>query len=288
MDDYSQMAKAVCYLTENAADQPDLEVLARAAGLSPSHFQRKFVRWVGVSPKDFLQCLLLADARAALGNGVSVETAAWAAGMSGPGRLHDLCVSLTAATPGEIRRGGLGMDICYGYAPSPFGECLLGMTPRGICHLAFTGGDGRGASLERLRRAWPAAALHRDDGAALLQATGIFDPDVDSRGRPPLKLLVKGTPFQVRVWQALLQIPEGEVVSYGQLAAEIRRPGAARAVGSAVGANSIAYLIPCHRVIRGTGVTGTYRWGNARKKIMLALEAARRDRNGRPRTGPAV
>ena len=272
MDDYLQMARAVRRLVENAAGSPDLAGLAREAGLSPAHFQRKFTRWVGISPKRFQQCLALAEARLALAEGLKVEEAAWRAGLSGSGRLHDLCVLLEAATPGEIRRGGLGMPVRYGYAPTPFGECLLALSPRGICHLAFVDEGRREVALAALAGQWPAAELSRDDAAALGQVRRIFTPSPRRGGT--LKVLVKGTEFQVRVWRALLQIPEGTLVSYGSLARSLGNTGAARAVGTAVGANSLACLIPCHRVVRGTGATGGYRWGEWRKKALIAREMA--------------
>ena len=274
MNDYKKIARAITYLIEHAGQQPDLRQLAEQAGLSPSHFQRKFNAWTGVSPKSFLQHLTLEQARRMLNNGNPVEQVAWATGLSGSGRLHDLCVNLEAASPGEIRKRGEGLQIHYGYGMTPFGECLLADTPRGICHLAFVAGEGREAVFAELQQAWPRAAFihHPDKAGTLIQQVFRLPPAAD---RTPLRAYVKGTHFQLRVWRALLRIPEGRLISYGDLAMAIDSPRSARAVGSAVGANMLAYLIPCHRVIRSTGVIGDYRWGSPRKNMMLALEYAR-------------
>ncbi len=275
MNDYEKMACAINYLVEHALEQPDLQELAEQAGLSPGHFQRKFTAWTGVSPKAFLQNLTLEQAREMLVHGKQVEETAWATGLSGPGRLHDLCVKLEAATPGEISRGGLGLTIDYGFGPTPFGECLLANTPRGICYLAFVAGRETKALLEELHRLWPKATyLHQPDSTL-----GLIQQIFNLQSVPndtPLRAYVKGTQFQLQIWRALLKIPEGRLVSYGDIATRVKKPDASRAVGSAVGANQLAYLIPCHRVIRKTGVIGDYRWGSARKKLMLACEYTRK------------
>jgi len=272
MSDYERIAAVIRYLDAHYAEQPDLARIAAGAGLSPSHFHRLFSAWAGVTPKDFLQCLTLAHARAALRRGESVLAAAMQAGLSGPGRLHDLCVTLEAASPGELKHGGAGQEIAWGTADTPFGACLVASTRRGVCHLAFPDGDAEGA-LARLRADWPAASLRRDDAAAAALAERVFAPAPGAAARTPLRALVRGTAFQVRVWRALLQVPAGGVVSYGRLASALGQPGAARAVGSAVAQNRLAYLVPCHRVIRETGVTGGYRWGETRKRAMLARES---------------
>ncbi|MEQ1860066.1 MAG: methylated-DNA--[protein]-cysteine S-methyltransferase [Chthoniobacteraceae bacterium] len=269
MNDYERVARLIRYLDEHQSEQPDLAVLAAQAGLSRFHLHRLFSRWAGITPKDFLQCLTLEHARALLRGGRSVLDAAIGSGLSGPGRLHDLAVALEAATPGEIKSGGAGWTIRVGYAQSPFGLCLIGETPRGVCHLSFH--DGADRDLSELHREWPAAQVARDDREAARIASRIFTP----ASRPStVRAFVRGTEFQVRVWRALLRVPSGGVTSYGQLASAMGQPTAARAVGSAVGANAISFLIPCHRVIRETGISGNYRWGPLRKRAMLAWETA--------------
>jgi AraC family transcriptional regulator of adaptative response/methylated-DNA-[protein]-cysteine methyltransferase len=291
MNDYERIATLIRYIDLHRAEQPSLEVLAAEAGLSSFHFHRLFSAWAGVTPKDFLQCLSLAHARALLRDGETVLDAAYAAGLSGPGRLHDLSVSLDAATPGEIKSGGEGWTLSAGFAQTPFGECLIAMAPRGVCHLSFLEeGMGHDEALQALREEWPRADLHRDDAAArdmaammfVAPAAGVREIPVRSTqgrvnqpGAPTLRVLVRGSAFQVRVWRALLAIPSGALVSYGGLARALGSPSAARAVGSAVAKNAIAYLIPCHRVIRETGVVGEYRWGHERKRAMLAWEGSR-------------
>lgn len=273
MNDYERIARVIRYLGEHQAEQPDLAALAAYAGLSPFHFHRLFSAWAGITPKDFLQCLTLARAKSVLRNGEGVLDAAVAAGLSGPGRLHDLCVGLEAASPGEIKSGGAGWTITAGFAASPFGRYLAGEGPRGICHLAFIEPGTEAAALEALRAEWPGARLRHDDAAAADLAARIFERAAPAGSRPVLRACVRGTAFQVRVWRALLHIPPGALVSYGRLAAALGAPKAARAVGTAVGRNPLAYLIPCHRVIRETGAFGDYRWGVARKRALLAWES---------------
>ncbi|OFZ99577.1 MAG: hypothetical protein A3H35_03180 [Betaproteobacteria bacterium RIFCSPLOWO2_02_FULL_62_17] len=277
MNDYERIARVIRFIDAHRAEQPSLEILATQAGLSPFHFHRLFSAWAGVTPKDFLQCLTLAHARALLRDGESVLGAAYAAGLSGPGRLHDLAVGLEAATPGEIKSGGDGWILSTGFADTPFGVCLIAVSPRGICHASFVQeGQEAEAAQQALREHWPRARLHRDDNAARDLAARMFMPHSANARAPSLRVLVRGSTFQVRVWRALLRIPAGALVSYGGLAASLGTPAAARAVGSAVAKNNIAFLIPCHRVIRETGVVGEYRWGHERKRAMLAWEGARR------------
>ncbi len=271
--DYARIERAILDLDSGFRRQPRLDEMARKAGLSPWHFQRLFTRWAGISPKRFLQFLTAQRAGRLLREPGSVLDAAYGAGLSGPGRLHDLTVSVCAATPGEIRSGGEGLTVLYGAHPSPFGDCLVAVTPRGICGLSFPGADERGA-LDELRRQWPRAAFREDARATRRVAERIFDP-LRGRELPPLTVFVRGTNFQLKVWEALVRIPPGRVVSYGALAARLGAPDAARAVGSAVARNPVAFLVPCHRVIRSTGAFGEYRWGAARKKAILAWEAAR-------------
>ncbi|HLP78918.1 MAG TPA: methylated-DNA--[protein]-cysteine S-methyltransferase [Candidatus Paceibacterota bacterium] len=273
MNHYERIAEVIRYLDEHHAEQPDLAFLAARNGLSPFHFHRLFSTWAGVTPKDFLQCLTLTRVKEALRRGQSVLDASLNAGLSGPGRLHDLCVSVEAASPGEMKSGGNGWTISAGFASSPFGTCLIAESPRGICHLAFIGtGEEQSAWLE-LRQSWPKAKLSRAPRTARRLSRMIFNEPQTGHKPVPLKAFVRGTPFQLRVWRALIQIPPGQLVTYGRLAGMIGSPTAARAVGSAVGANPLAFLIPCHRVIRETGIVGEYRWGRIRKRAMIAREA---------------
>jgi AraC family transcriptional regulator of adaptative response/methylated-DNA-[protein]-cysteine methyltransferase len=275
MNDYERIARVIRHLDEHHAEQPDLATLAKRAGLSPFHFHRLFSAWAGVTPKDFLQCLTLARVKQSLKSGKSILDSALDAGLSGPGRAHDLCVNLEAASPGEMKSGGAGWTLIAGFADTPFGKCLIAESPRGICHLAFIEPEEKDAAWNELHENWPNARLRRNDSAAAKIVAQIF-PRTPRRSRAALRAFVQGTPFQVRVWRALVEIPPGQLTSYGRLAASLRIPNAARAVGSAVGANSISYLIPCHRVIRETGVIGEYRWGKFRKRALLAWENAAR------------
>jgi AraC family transcriptional regulator of adaptative response/methylated-DNA-[protein]-cysteine methyltransferase len=278
MNDYERIATAIRHLDEHRGEQPDLASLAAVVGLSPSHFHRMFSKWAGATPKDFLQCLTLRHAKELLKRGESVLDASLETGLSGPGRLHDLCVTLEAATPGEIKSRGEGLAIRAGVARSPFGNCLLGETARGICHLSFFDDPERDEAADELRRDWPLADISWDDAFAEALAERIFHP---GNTAPSWKLHVKGTPFQLRVWRALLEIRPGTLASYGKIAALARNPNASRATGSAVGSNAISFLIPCHRVIRETGVSGHYRWGAVRKRAILAWESSRADSDTR-------
>jgi AraC family transcriptional regulator of adaptative response/methylated-DNA-[protein]-cysteine methyltransferase len=271
MNDYERIAAAIRFLDEHRADQPDLATISAHIGLSPSRFHRMFSQWAGATPKDFLQCLTLGHARELLRAGESVLTASLDAGLSGPGRLHDLCMTLEAATPGEIKSRGDGMVIRAGIAESPFGHCLIAETPRGICHLAFFDDGGREHAFSEMQADWPLAKVVSDDRNAARIADGIF---AAAPPASPWKLFVKGTPFQLRVWRALLRVPSGALTSYGALSAAAGNPNASRATGSAVGANPVSFLIPCHRVIRETGICGHYRWGAVRKRAILAWESS--------------
>ena len=272
MNDFDRIARVIRYLDENHARQPALKELAALVGLSESHFHRLFQRWAGVTPKDFLQSLTIEHARCRLRESASVLDAALDSGLSGPGRLHDLLVTIEAASPGELKNGGSGMSIEWGMAESPFGFCSLGWNTRGICHLGFHDVAEDFTEPAGLRENWPNARLERSDFAARRQAKIIFNADASSALR--LKTLVRGTPFQLQVWRALLRIPEGHVTSYRAMAEAVGRPQAARAVGTACGSNPVAYLIPCHRVIRETGVVQGYRWGTIRKRALLARESS--------------
>ncbi len=273
MNDYDRIARVIRFLDEYHLEQPTLEQLAKQAGLSQFHFHRLFSRWAGVTPKGFLQCLTLSRAKQALGVGESVLNAAFDAGLSGPGRLHDLCVNLEAASPGEVKTGGEGWTIRAGFAESPFGTCLVGESPRGTCHLSFVESKNRQTEAVAIEKDWPLARIDWD-----IDATGVVDSifakPTDANNKSPLRVFVRGTEFQVRVWRALLQIPRGSLTSYGSIAESLGDRAAARAVGSAVGQNRMAYLIPCHRVIRQTGILGDYRWGKTRKKAIVAWESS--------------
>lgn len=272
--DYERVARAIAYLQHHARAQPDLAAVARHVHLSEFHFQRLFLRWAGVSPKRFLQHLTLEDAKARIARRNSLTEAFASSGLSGPGRLHDLFVTLEAMTPGEYRAGGAGLDIAFGFYASPFGWALIAFTARGICTLRFVERADERDAAELLREQWAQACLTLDPIRADELGQRIFGP-LSARAGKPLALLVKGTNIQLQVWRALLEIPAGALASYGDVAARIGRPGSARAVGTAVGANPIAYLIPCHRVIRASGHLGGYRWGTARKAAILGWEAAR-------------
>jgi len=274
MNEYDRIARVIRYLDERHARQPGLDELAGIAGLSRSSFDRVFLAWAGITPEDFLQCLTLEYAKALLRRGQDVLAAVRDAGLPGPRRLHDLSGGLEAVSPGDLKRGGAGLTIRIGVAATPFGDALIAETERGVCHLAFMDDRGLGAAVEDVRAAWPEARLTRSDAAATSLASRIFQRSTREGQRPGLRAVVKGTPFQVRVWRALVRVPPGCLVSYGQLAAALGRPSAARSVGRAVGQNPLAYLIPCHRVIRQTGVLGDYRWGRIRKRAMVAWEAS--------------
>ncbi len=274
MNDYQRIAQAINYLDQHRAEQPDLTTVAAAVGLRVGHFHRLFRAWAGATPKDFLQCLTLSHAKELLRQGEDVLAASLGAGLSGPGRLHDLCVSLEAATPGEIKARGAGLQIRTGIAESPFGMCLIGETARGICHLSFFDGDGREAAMAELHTDWPLARLVYEDEFAIQLAARIFTPAAKN---DRLQLYVKGTAFQLRVWRTLLKIQPGTLVSYGAVATASGNPNASRAVGTAVGHNAISFLIPCHRVIRETGISGSYRWGGVRKRAILAWENGQHD-----------
>lgn len=271
---YAVVAQAIRYLREHAQQQPTLAELAQAVHLSEFHLQRVFAAWAGISPKRFLQYLTKEYARQALQEAQDVLSVSHASGLSGAGRLHDLMVSCEAMTPGEIKSGGAGVTLGWGCASTPFGEALAGWTGRGLCSLAFLDGD-EAARFAELAAAWPAAQLQRDDAQAQHLMGQVF-PGTPQPGR--LHLLLRGTNFQLKVWEALLRLPPGRRVSYSQLAAMAGVPRAQRAVGSALAANQIAWLIPCHRVIRESGDSGHYRWGDERKAALLAWEAAQRQR----------
>jgi AraC family transcriptional regulator, regulatory protein of adaptative response / methylated-DNA-[protein]-cysteine methyltransferase len=276
MRDYERIKAIIEFLDESRQEQPGLEELSAAAGLSPFHLHRLFSDWAGITPKAFLKCLTLNHAKELLRAGESVLSTSLEAGLSGPGRLHDLCVSLESASPGEIKAGGNGWTIKAGVSESPFGLCLIAGSPRGICHLSFVPTEDRTPATELLREDWPAATLRWDNSFACELAARLFVKPTENGSNARLKAYVRGTDFQVRVWRALLTLPPESLTSYGRIGKAIGSPDASRAVGTAVGRNPLAVLIPCHRVIRETGVIGDYRWGMERKKAILAWENAER------------
>ena len=266
---HDAVARAIALLVERRDDPPDLATLAAEAGLHPHHFQRVFSRWVGISPKRFAQYLRLDHARRLLSAPTSLLDAALDTGLSGPSRLHDLFVTCEAMTPGDWKARGAGLVIRWGVHSSPFGRCIVGITDRGVCWFSFVTGD-EAAAVAEFAGEWPGAELVRDqDGTAAVVAR-MFAPIAEG---PPLPVLLRGTNCQVKVWEALLSIPPGRVASYGDVAATIGRPSASRAVGGAVGSNPVSVLIPCHRVIRASGIIHNYRWGAAKKQALLAWEA---------------
>lgn len=275
---YDTVAEAIRFVRNHARQQPSLDEIARHVGLSPQHLQRVFSQWAGISPKRFLQFLTKEHAKTLLRQSRDVLSVAVEAGLSGPGRLHDLMVSCEALTPGQVGVLGEGLLIRFGLAPTPLGAIIAGITPRGVCHLRF-GADEREAVAE-LRAEWPKAAFARDDAVVADLAQRLFGP-LSQPGS--LSVLLRGTNFQIKVWEALLRVPPGHVLSYGDLAELAGVPKAQRSVGTALAQNSIAVLVPCHRVIRETGEIGQYRWGAERKAALIAWEAlaAEAGRQGR-------
>lgn len=271
ISDYARVERAIRFLDAHRASQPTLADVARQVGLSESHFQRLFTRWAGISPKRFIQHQTAEVLKSLLRSAKSVLEASYEAGLSGPSRAHDLILNAEAVTPGDVARGGDGLSIAFGFHGTPFGECLIATTTHGICHLAFTGPVSRTAALARLKHDWPRATFVPEQRATGLAVARAF-PGPGIRAGPGLAVHVKGTNFQLKVWRALLAVPDGGVTTYGALAAAIVEPGASRAVGNAVGRNPISWLIPCHRVLRSTGALGGYAWGPDRKRVMLALE----------------
>ena len=267
---YDLMAAALRHLEENAGNQPSLDEVAAAIGLSPAHFQRVFSQWVGVSPKKYLQYLTLDHARHLLSERFTVLDATFESGLSSPGRLHDLFVRWEAMTPGDYARRGKGLEIRFGWFPTPFGEVLAMGTDRGLCGLAFAAELGRDHAWADMTGRWP--------DANFTDAPDAIRPWVDAAfGGGEIALAPIGAPFQIKVWEALMAIPSGHVTTYSEIARVIGNPRAVRAVGSAVGRNPISWLIPCHRAMRRDGGLGGYHWGLPIKRAMMAYEAAQRD-----------
>jgi AraC family transcriptional regulator, regulatory protein of adaptative response / methylated-DNA-[protein]-cysteine methyltransferase len=269
---FKRIAKAIEYLARNFKAQPGLDEVAQQVHLSPFHFQRLFSEWAGVSPKKFLQFLTVDYAKNILKEkGATLFDAAFETGLSGTGRLHDLFIKIEGMTPGEYRNGGAALSINYSFAESPFGNILVASTPKGICHMAFA--DDEAQALQELQRQFPRASYKQM--VDLIQQNALYIFTHDWARLSQVKLHLKGTAFQLKVWETLLKIPEGSLATYKTIAEKINNPNALRAVGSAIGQNPIAYIIPCHRVIQSAGTFGNYHWGATRKTAMIGWEAAR-------------
>ena len=270
MTDYERIKKAIEFIQSNFQQQPDLDAVAKEVYLSPFHFQRLFKDWAGVSPKKFLQYISLQHAKKLLQHH-TVTDAAYETGLSGSSRLHDLFISIEGMTPGEFKNGGEQLQINYSFAETPFGNIIVASTAKGICHLAFA--DDEKDALQQLQSQFPNARFKQVVDTIQQNALFIFTQDWKDLSK--IKLHLKGTPFQIKVWEALLKIPMGDVSTYLTIANTINNPNASRAVGSAIGDNPVAFLIPCHRVIRSTGDFGQYHWGSIRKTAMIGWEAAK-------------
>jgi AraC family transcriptional regulator, regulatory protein of adaptative response / methylated-DNA-[protein]-cysteine methyltransferase len=266
---FGVVARAIDQIAARATEKLSLEEVAAGVGLSPAHFQRVFSQWAGVSPKRYQQYLTLDHARALLAERHTVLDTALATGLSGTGRLHDLFLRWEAMSPGEYAAGGAGLDIAWGWFETPFGPALAMGTGRGLCGLAFAAETGREAAFADLRGRWPRAEYREDPAAVAPWVAAAFGGGGEAR------LHLGGGPFQIKVWEALMQVPSGHVTTYSDLAAAIGHPGAMRAVGSAVGRNPVSWLIPCHRALRKSGGLGGYHWGLGVKRAMLAWESAR-------------
>ena len=270
MTDYERIKKAIEFIRSNFQQQPDLDAVAKEVYLSPFHFQRLFKDWAGVSPKKFLQYISLQHAKKLLQDHTVTDTA-FETGLSGSSRLHDLFISIEGMTPGEYKNGGEQLQINYSFAETPFGNIIVASTPKGICHLAFA--DDEKDALYQLQLQFPKATFRQVVDTIQQNALFIFTQDWKNLSK--IKLHLKGTQFQIKVWEALLKIPMGDVSTYSGIAGHINNPNASRAVGTAIGDNPVAFLIPCHRVIRSTGEFGQYHWGSVRKTAMIGWEAAK-------------
>ncbi|HUZ31946.1 MAG TPA: bifunctional helix-turn-helix domain-containing protein/methylated-DNA--[protein]-cysteine S-methyltransferase [Xanthobacteraceae bacterium] len=271
-DDYEVVRKAIRHIRGHWREQPEVEAIAEAASVTPTELHHLFRRWAGLTPKAFLQALTLDGARQLLRQSASVLDATYEVGLSGPGRLHDLFVTHEAMSPGEWKSGGEGLQMRYGFHPSPFGTALIMATPRGLAGLALADAGKERTALTDMRRRWPKAKYIEDAAATAPLARRIFDP---TQWRPdqPLRIVLIGTDWEVRVWDALLKIPMGRLTTYSTIAGKVRAPAAARAVGAAVGKNPICFVVPCHRVVGKSGDLTGYHWGITRKRAMLGWEA---------------
>lgn len=271
MNDYERIEKAIVYLKENFKEQPDLDAVAKQVHLSPFHFQRLFKDWAGVSPKKFLQYISVEHAKGLLKQHLPLSDVSFETGLSGTGRLHDLFINIEGMTPGEYKNGGEQLYINYSFAETPFGNIIVASTTKGICHLAFAGDEQQ--ALRDLKNHFPQAVLRQV--VDTIQQNALFIFTQDWKNLSNIKLHLKGTAFQLKVWQALLKIPLGGLSTYASIAAATGNAKASRAVGSAIGDNPVAFLIPCHRVIKSTGLIGQYHWGSERKTAIIGWEAAK-------------
>jgi len=270
--DYAAVKRAIEFISTRWREQPSIEAVADHVGLSPSHFQHLFKRWAGLTPKAFLQAITIERARELLRDSASVLDAAYDVGLSGPSRLHDLFVTHEALTPGDYRRDDLVLR--YGFHPSPFGEAVVVATPRGLAGIGFVDDGDRPSALADMTRRWPRAHFLEDREATASYAARVFDPAL-WRPHQPLRLVMIGTDFEVRVWETLLNVPMGRATTYSDIARKIGKPNAARAVGAAVGKNPISFVVPCHRVLGRSGALTGYHWGLARKQAIIGWEAGR-------------
>ncbi|WP_336517677.1 methylated-DNA--[protein]-cysteine S-methyltransferase [Pollutibacter soli] len=272
---YERIAKAIEYITTNYKDQPNLDEVAANVFLSPAHFQRLFSEWAGTSPKKFLQYLSISHAKKLLKeNQSTIFDTAIETGLSGTGRLHDLFISIEGMTPAEYKYGGRDLSINYSFAETPFGNIIVASTPKGICHMAFA--ENEMDAFAMLKKQFPNAFFQQK--LDIIQQRALFIFQYDWSKLQEVKLHLKGTPFQLKVWETLLKIPLGQLTTYGEIANHIHQPGASRAVGTAIGSNPVAYLIPCHRVIQSSGHFGGYMWGPVRKAAIIGYEAANMER----------
>jgi AraC family transcriptional regulator of adaptative response/methylated-DNA-[protein]-cysteine methyltransferase len=270
--DYERVRRIIAHISERWREQPSLEDIAEAVGLSTTHVHHLFRRWAGLSPKAFLQAITLDNAKALLAQSASVLDATYEVGLSGPARLHDLFVTHEAMTPGDYKAGGASLVMRFGFHASPFGEAILVATERGLAGLGFVDDGDRHAALADMRRRWPKAAYVEDSAATAPLARRIFDPS-RWEAEQPLRVVLIGTDFEVRVWQTLLRIPLGRATTYSDIAHRIGKPAACRAVGAAVGKNPVSFVVPCHRVLGRSGALTGYHWGLTRKQAILGWEA---------------
>jgi AraC family transcriptional regulator of adaptative response/methylated-DNA-[protein]-cysteine methyltransferase len=269
--DFERIEKAIRYIQENFKSQPELDEVSSHIYLSPFHFQKLFKEWAGVSPKKFLQFISIEHAKKMLQDNHTIADATYETGLSGTGRLHDLFISIEGMTPGEYKNGGEHLQLHYSFAETPFGDIMIASTPKGICHISFV--DDNREGIDHLKNLFPNAVISQKTDLMQQQALQVFKGDW--RNLKDIKLHLKATPFQLKVWEGLLKIPMGRLDSYAGIAGQIQAPNASRAVGTAVAQNPVAFLIPCHRVIKSTGVIGEYHWGSSRKAAMLGWESSK-------------
>jgi AraC family transcriptional regulator, regulatory protein of adaptative response / methylated-DNA-[protein]-cysteine methyltransferase len=272
--DYERVRRIIAFISERWREQPSLEAIADHVGLSTTHVHHLFRRWSGLSPKAFLQAITLDNAKALLASSASVLDATYEVGLSGPARLHDLFVTHEAMTPGDYKAGGLGLTMRFGFHPSPFGEAVLVATERGLAGLGFVDEGDRESALADMKRRWPRAEYIEDTASTAPLARRIFNP-TQWQAEQPLRVVLIGTDFEVRVWQTLLRIPLGRATTYSDIAGHIGKPSACRAVGAAVGKNPVSFVVPCHRVLGRSGALTGYHWGITRKQAILGWEAGR-------------